>query len=172
LADSDIVVTIGGSSVGVKDFVPDAVNALGKPGVVVQGVSLRPGAISGFGLVKGKPIIMLPGHIGSCIAGFYLFVVPLISFYNGLEKGVLPPHVNAGLNEAVESGPQFRFLLVGVRQVDCGFVAEPAKGGSSALTTIVKSNGYAIIPPHVKIEKGEAVKVFLFGRQEFTQFSS
>ena len=38
LAKSDIVVTIGGSSVGVKDFVPDAVNALGKPGVVVQGV--------------------------------------------------------------------------------------------------------------------------------------
>jgi molybdopterin biosynthesis enzyme len=37
LVDSDIVVTIGGSSVGVKDFVPDAVNALGQPGAVVQG---------------------------------------------------------------------------------------------------------------------------------------
>ena len=38
LTKSDVVVTIGGSSVGVKDFVPDAVNALGTPGVVVQGV--------------------------------------------------------------------------------------------------------------------------------------
>ena len=73
LVDSDIVITIGGSSVGVKDFVPDAVNALGEPGVVVQGVLLRPGAISGFGMVGGKPVVMLPGHIGSCIAGFYLF---------------------------------------------------------------------------------------------------
>ena len=39
LADADIVVTIGGTSVGVKDFVPDAINQLGKPGVIVQGVS-------------------------------------------------------------------------------------------------------------------------------------
>ena len=85
LADADIVVTIGGTSVGVKDFVPDAVNALGKPGVVVQGVSLRPGAVSGFGIVDGKPVVMLPGHIGSCIAGFYLFVAPLISHYLGLD---------------------------------------------------------------------------------------
>ena len=43
LAKSDVVVTIGGSSVGVKDFVPDAVNALGKPGVVVQGVFVATG---------------------------------------------------------------------------------------------------------------------------------
>ena len=81
LADADIVVTIGGSSVGVKDFVPDAINALGKPGVVAQGILLRPGAVSGFGIVDGKPVVMLPGHIGSCIAGFYLFVAPLISLY-------------------------------------------------------------------------------------------
>ena len=49
LSDADIVVTIGGTSVGMKDFVPDAINNLGQPGVVVQGVSLRPGAVSGFG---------------------------------------------------------------------------------------------------------------------------
>ncbi len=60
----------------MKDFVPDAINLLGKPGVIVQGVSLRPGAVSGFGIVNGKPIVMLPGHIGSCIAGFYLFAAP------------------------------------------------------------------------------------------------
>ena len=89
LAKSDVVVTIGGSSVGVKDFVPDAVNVLGS--VVVQGVLLRPGAISGFGIAAGKPVVMLPGHIGSCIAGFYLFVAPLISRYLRLEgDGMLP----------------------------------------------------------------------------------
>jgi len=169
LAGSDIVITIGGSSVGVKDFVPDAVNALGKPGVLVQGVSLRPGAISGFGLVNGKPVVMLPGHIGSCIAGFYFFVVPLISVYSGLSSDALPPCVSADLNEDVESGPQFRFLLVRVRRVDGKFIAEPVKGGSSALTTIVKSNGYVIVPPHTKLNKETAVNVFLFGKQELAQ---
>ena len=137
LAVSDIVVTIGGTSVGVKDFMPDAVNALGKPGVVVQGVLLRPGAISGFGLVNGKPVIMLPGHIGSCIAGFYLFAAPLIH----------------------------------LKRSDGKLTAEPTEGGSSALTTIVKSNGYTIIPPHAKLEKGQEVAVCLFSKLEMVQSS-
>jgi molybdopterin biosynthesis enzyme len=79
----------------VKDFVPDAINALGKPGVVAQGVLLRPGAISGFGIVNGKPVVMLPGHIGSCIAGFNLFVAPLICIYIGAEGDGLLPMVRA-----------------------------------------------------------------------------
>ena len=171
LENSDIVVTIGGSSVGVKDFVPDAVNALGKPGVIVQGVLLRPGAISGFGIVNGKPIVMLPGHIGSCIAGFYLFVAPLISVYCGLGANAAVPRITAVLSDAVETGPQFRFLLVHVRRVDGKFVAEPVEGGSSALTTIVKSNGYAMVPPHTNLAKGEEVTVFLFNKLEITQIS-
>ncbi len=171
LASSDVVVTIGGSSVGVKDFVPDAINALGKPGVVVQGVLLRPGAISGFGLVNGKPVIMLPGHIGSCIAGFYLFVAPLISVYCGLSGDIALPRITAVLHCAVETGSQFRFLLVRVRRVDGKFVVEPAEGGSSALTTIVKSNGYALLPPHAQVAEGEEVTVFLFNKLEMAQVS-
>jgi molybdopterin molybdotransferase len=169
LENSDLVITIGGSSVGVKDFVPDAVNALGKPGVVVQGVALRPGAISGFGLVNGKPVIMLPGHIGSCIAGFYLFVAPLISLYSGLGATTAVPRVTAILGDTVETGPQFRFLFVHVRRAKGKFVAEPAEGGSSALTTIVKSNGYALISPHTKLDMGAEVTVFLFSKLELTQ---
>ena len=112
LSEADIVVTIGGTSVGMKDFVPDAINNLGKPGVVVQGISLRPGAVSGFGVVEGKPVVMLPGHIGSCIAGFYHFVAPLIRAFSGVEGEGLLPYLTAELSEAVDSGPQFRFLLL------------------------------------------------------------
>jgi molybdopterin molybdotransferase len=169
LADADIVVTIGGSSVGVKDFVPDAVNALGKPGVIVQGVSLRPGAISGFGLVEGKPVIMLPGHIGSCIAGFYLFAAPLISHYIGLIGDGMLPKLNAELAEDLETGPQFRFQLTHLKRADGKLLAEQVEGGSSALTTIVKSNGYTIVPPHTTLAKGSKVEVYLFGKLELSQ---
>ena len=166
---ADIVVTIGGSSVGVKDFVPDAVNALGKPGVVVQGVSLRPGAISGFGLVKGKPIVMLPGHIGSCMGGFYLFVAPLISHYLSLGGYGMLPKLSAELAEALETGPQFRFQLTHLKRSDGKLLAEQVQGGSSALTTIVKSNGYTIVPPHTKLAKGSSVEVYLFGKLELSE---
>ncbi len=172
LADADIVVTIGGSSVGVKDFVPDAVNALGKPGVIVQGVSLRPGAISGFGLVDGKPVIMLPGHIGSCIAGFYLFAAPLISHYIGLIGDGMLPKLTAELAEDLETGPQFRFQLTHLKKLDGKLLAEQVEGGSSALTTIVKSNGYTIVPPHTTLAKGSKVEVYLFGKLELSQIGA
>jgi molybdenum cofactor synthesis domain-containing protein len=171
LEDADIVVTIGGTSVGMKDFVPDAINNLGHPGVVVQGVSLRPGAVSGFGVVEGKPVVMLPGHIGSCIAGFYLFVAPLIRVYCGAPEDGLLPCLTAELTEGVDSGPQFRFLLLHLKRAEGKLLAEQVEGGSSALTTIVKSNGYSIIPPHTNATKGTNVAVHLFGKLELAQIT-
>jgi len=155
----------------MKDFVPDAINALGEPGVVVQGISLRPGAVSGFGIVNGKPIVMLPGHIGSCIAGFYLFATPLIHLYCGLPEDDLLPRLTAKLNEAVESGPQFKFLLIHLKRAQDKFLAEQVEGGSSALTTIVKSNGYTIVPPHTNLAKGTNVEVRLFGKLELAHIA-
>jgi molybdopterin molybdotransferase len=166
---SNIVVTIGGSSVGVKDFVPDAVNILGDPGVVVQGVSLRPGAVSGFGIVFSKPVIMLPGHIGSCMAGFYLFVAPLIRQYLRLDGDGLLPRLDAELKENLETGPQFRFQFIHLKRAGGKLLAEQVEGGSSALTTIVKSNGYTIVPPHTTLSKGTHVKVYLFCKLELSQ---
>jgi molybdopterin molybdotransferase len=171
LSDADIVVTIGGTSVGMKDFVPDAINNLGKPGVVVQGISLRPGAVSGFGVVEGKPVVMLPGHIGSCIAGFYHFLAPLIRAFSGVENGGLLPHLTAELSESVDSGPQFRFLLLHIKRDGTQLVAEPVKGGSSALSTIVKSNGYSLIPPHTQLPKDTRVDVHLLGKLEIAQIT-
>ncbi|MGA3291052.1 MAG: molybdopterin molybdotransferase MoeA [Candidatus Bathyarchaeia archaeon] len=171
LLEADMVVTIGGTSVGMKDFVPDAINSLGEPGVVVHGVLLRPGAVSGFGVVKGTPVVMLPGHIGSCIAGFYLFVAPLIRLYCGLPGDGLIPCLIAELTEAVDSGPQFRFLLVHLKRAEDKLLAEQVEGGSSALTTIVKSNGYSIIPPHTNLAKGTKVDVHLFGKLELVQIA-
>jgi molybdopterin biosynthesis enzyme len=76
------------------------------------------------------------------------------------------------MNKEIENGPQFRFLFVSVRRVDEKFVADPVEGGSSALTTIVKSNGYTIISPHTNLKKGTKVRVTLFGRLELTQLSA
>ena len=172
LAQAEIVVTIGGSSVGVKDFVPDAVNSLGKPGVVTQGILLRPGAVSGFGIVNGKPVVMLPGHIGSCIAGFYVFVAPLIGRYVGLKEAGMLPRLTAELTEELDSGPQFRFLLLHLTRTKGRLLAKPVEGGSSALTTIVKSNGYTIVSPHTKLAKGSRVEVSLFGKLELSELES
>jgi molybdopterin biosynthesis enzyme len=112
---------------------------------------------------------MLPGHIGSCIAGFYLFVAPLIRHYLGLDSDGLLPKLSAELAENLETGPQFRFQLTHLKRVEDKLLAEQVEGGSSALTTIVKSNGYIIVPPHTTITKGSRVEVYLFGKLELSQ---
>ena len=137
---------------------------MGNPALLCKEFCLRPGAVSGFGIVDGKPVVMLPGHIGSCIAGFYLFAAPLISLYTGLEEAGMQPRLTAELTETLDSGPQFRFLLLHLTRGEGKFLAEPVEGGSSALSTIVKSNGYAIVPPTSTLAKGSKVEVYLFGK--------
>jgi molybdopterin biosynthesis enzyme len=53
--------------------------------------------------------------------------------------------------------------------MDGKFLAEQVEGGSSALTTIVKSNGYTIVPPHTLLLKDSKVEVYLFGKLELSQ---
>ena len=43
LDDADIVVVTAGSSVSYRDLTANAINKLGRPGVLVHGVAIRPG---------------------------------------------------------------------------------------------------------------------------------
>ncbi|MEM2889435.1 MAG: molybdopterin molybdotransferase MoeA [Candidatus Bathyarchaeia archaeon] len=171
---ADIIVTIGGCSVGEKDFVPDAVNSMGEPGVIVHGVKVKPGRVTGFGLVKGKPIIMLPGLIASTLAGFFLFAAPLICFYNGLERECLLPKVKAKMTQNLEADERlhYRFLPVRLKQDGKNLMAELVVGGPGSLRRFLDSNGFILISPGKSLRKGEDIEVTLFGCEEFTKFLS
>jgi molybdopterin molybdotransferase len=47
LQNVDALITTGGTSVGGLDLVPEAINKLGKPGVVTHGMALRPAMPTG-----------------------------------------------------------------------------------------------------------------------------
>ncbi|MEM3703727.1 MAG: molybdopterin molybdotransferase MoeA [Candidatus Bathyarchaeia archaeon] len=169
---ADIVVTIGGCSVGEKDLVPDAINSFGEPGVIVHGVKVTPGRVTGFGLVKGKPVVMLPGLIASTIAGFYLILAPLIGLCSGLKKTCLLPTVSAKIDQDFQMGgrPYCRFLSIRLKQVNGILTAEPVAGGSSSLRRFAESNGLILVPPRKNLKRGEAVNVTLFSCEEFAKF--
>jgi molybdopterin biosynthesis enzyme len=61
------------------------------------------------------------------------------------------------------------FLLLHIKRGEMDFVAEPVEGGSSALSTIVKANGYTLIPAHTTLAKTSKVAVNLFGKLEMAQ---
>lgn len=168
---ADIIITIGGCSVGDKDLVPDAINSLGEPGVIVHGVKVKPGRVTGFGLVKGKPIIMLPGLIASALAGFFLFAASLICFYSGLKRECLLPRIKAKMSQDLETDEKlhYRFLPVRLKQVNKNLMAEPVAGGPSSLRRFLDSNGFILVPPGKSLRKGEDLEVTLFGGEEFTK---
>jgi molybdenum cofactor synthesis domain-containing protein len=78
LEKADTVITTGGTSVGASDLVPEAVNKIGKPGVIVHGVAMRPAMPTALAIANGKPIIILSGNPVAAMIGFEVFVRPLI----------------------------------------------------------------------------------------------
>ena len=162
LREFDILVTLGGSSVGERDLVSEAVNRLGKPGIIVEGLKVRPGAANRLGVVNGKPIVLIPGLIQSALVGFHYLLKPLILAKLGSLKEA-PPIVKASLTRRIilrDSQGFRRVYFVRLSRGAEGFKAEPLMGESPLISPTVKASG-CILPPRGKqvAEKGETVDV-------------
>ena len=165
MRSADVILVTAGSSVGRKDLVPKCINSLGKPGMVVHGVAMRPAMPTGLAVVNGKPVVSLPGFPVSALIAFRVFVIPLLAKLVGLPKPV-EPTIRAVLTEKVMGVPQYRtFVRVSVQRGKAAFLAQPLKvQRSSLLTNIVESNGVVTVPEDVvSIDAGQEVEVLLTG---------
>ncbi|UCC58020.1 MAG: molybdopterin molybdotransferase MoeA [Candidatus Bathyarchaeum sp.] len=164
LDSADAIITTGGTSVGYPDLVPTAINQLGKPGVIVHGVAMRPGMPTALAILKCKPIFILSGNPVAATIGFEVFVRPLLLRLQGIKKEPRPA-IQAKLTRRVAAALGRRvFLRVRVFERDGSYFAEPVRvKGSGVLTTMTKANGYVIIPENREgLEDGETVMVHLF----------
>lgn len=165
LRDSDVVLVTAGSSVGKRDLVPRCINSLGKPGVLVHGIAMRPAMPTGLAVVNRKPIVSLPGFPVSAIVAFKAFVRPLLAKLSGFPMPA-ERSIRAVLKERISGAPNLRtFVRVKVEKVQAVFLAWPLKvQRSSLLTSMVDANGIVTIPESVgAIEAGEEVDVSLTG---------
>jgi len=163
---ADAIVTTGGTSVGYADLVPDAVNQIGTPGVVVHGIAMRPGMPTALAVLYEKPIFILSGNPVAAMIGFEVFARPILHMLLGARDD-LRPSVRAKLTRRVPSalGRQV-FLRVCVFERKGELLAEPVRiKGSGVLTTMTKANGYVIIPKDREgIDENETVQVYLFDK--------
>jgi molybdenum cofactor synthesis domain-containing protein len=161
---SDIVLVTGGTSVGPGDMVPRVIDSLGKPGMVVHGVAMRPSMPTGLGVVNGKPIVSLPGYPASAYLAFLEFVPPLVSHLLGIP--LLPmPMVKAKLRRRVAGVLGSRtYVRVQVSESGGNLFADPVRtSGAGILSSLVQANGFLVVPEHVEgYEEGQLVKVELF----------
>jgi molybdopterin molybdotransferase len=165
LEKADLTLTSGGTSVGGADLVPDAVNNLGKPGIIIHGIAMRPGMPTALAAINQKPLIILPGNPVAAIIGFEVFARPLLARLQGLKHAELRPTVQAEMTRrtATTLGRK-NYVRVNVQMKNGKLYAEPISAkGSSMLSTLTRSNGYVIVPENREgLEKGEIVQVQVF----------
>jgi molybdopterin molybdotransferase len=164
-ATSDLVLVSGGSSVGEKDAVAWAINAMGAPGVVVHGVNIKPGKPTILGVVDGTPVVGLPGHPVSGMVIFDVFVRDLL---RGLA-GRTPPRnlgrlVRARMERRVPSaGRREDHVRVFLEERDGALWAIPQLGKSGIITTMTRADGLVVVPPgRDGVAEGDEVTVELF----------
>ena len=164
LTSADLVLVTAGTSVGKGDLVPDVINALGKPGMLVHGIAMRPSLPTGLAVVNRKPIVSLPGLPVSAMIAFSTFVQPLILRMLGTEQDP-QPKIRARATKRIVGVPGFRtFIRVLVREKEGKLFVEPLRApGSGILTTLTRANGMVVVPENVEgYDEGAEVEVQLF----------
>jgi molybdopterin molybdotransferase len=100
LEKTDLVVTVGGASVGDYDFVPEARRELGVRDLFTK-VAIKPGKPNLFGLDRRqRPVFGLPGNTVSALVSFHQLVKPaVLQMMGAVECGsaTLPVHLDAGV---------------------------------------------------------------------------
>ncbi len=83
-AQADLLVTVGGASVGDHDLVRAAGEALGLT-FRVESVNVRPGKPTFFGVLgDGRRLLGLPGNPASAFVCAEMFLKPILSAYQGI----------------------------------------------------------------------------------------
>lgn len=171
LASADAVITSGGVSVGPKDVIPNILDSLGKPGVIICGIATKPGKPMTVALVNGKPVFSLPGHPTSALLMFHLFVRPVILGMAGrtVDEGLMVKAFSAARLFPAKGRRTFVMVRL-IRDEQNRLLAEPVQSGlSGAITTLARADGFVEIAENQQfIEEGEEVTVKLFSLRGFS----
>jgi molybdenum cofactor synthesis domain-containing protein len=152
----DMVVTSGGSSVGEKDFLSEMLASMGE--VKFHGVKLKPGKPTAFAIIKGKPVLGMPGYPTSCLINAYLLLAPAVRKMARLPAGN-KAEVAAKLGESIK-GAAGRVMFLPVR-LEGNEVYSVFKD-SGAITSVAKADGYVVVPQDTELPEGASVSVTLF----------
>jgi len=161
---ADLLVTLGGTSIGERDFVPEAVRSIEGARIVVRGVSMRPGKPVVLSFINDFPIISLPGPPVAAFLGFLFFVKPVLDKLSGIRGVYVPRIIRGTLTKRLPSRPGIKHIArVRVVRQDNEYFVHPIRiTGAGVLSSIVKADGLVIVPEDVEgYEVGDSVEVVL-----------
>jgi molybdopterin molybdotransferase len=135
-AEADLIVTIGGASVGDHDLVRAAAEALGLE-LKVASVAVRPGKPTFFGtLPDGRRLLGLPGNPASAFVCAEMFLRPILSAYQGASAA--PRTITARLaHDLPANGAREHWMRARLSFGDGGVTVTPYRDQDSSLVTIL-----------------------------------
>jgi len=134
-ADADLVVTVGGASVGDHDLVRAAGQALGLS-LRVESVNVRPGKPTFFGVLgDGRRMLGLPGNPASAFVCAEMFLRPILSAYQGAaaEPGTVTARLETGLPA---NGPREHWMRAKLTFAAAGVTVQPYGDQDSSLVSV------------------------------------
>jgi molybdopterin molybdotransferase len=165
-AEADLVVVIGGASVGDYDLVKPALKRLGLE-LHVEGVAMRPGKPSWFGrLGDGRLVLGCPGNPASAMVCAELFLRPVLNRLQGLDP--MRPRLKARLAESLPAnGPRAHYMRAELASREDGaLVVKPFRDQDSSLVSVfARADALVVRPPGVPAAgAGDTVEVLRLDR--------
>jgi molybdenum cofactor synthesis domain-containing protein len=165
LQEADLVLTLGGASLGEFDLVGPAVKRLVKDGGVIHGIRMDRGRVVGVAEAMGKPVVMMPGPIQGAMNAFVVFALPFMARLSG-ESPRFEPVLQARLSEDWEARNLFRdftkVLYVKLRRGRAGISARPMTEETESMKLMTSADGFVIVPESTaRLRAGTVVTVRL-----------
>jgi molybdopterin molybdotransferase len=153
LAGCDLVLTLGGTSLGEADLVGRAIESMGNDVRSLHGIRMDRGRVTGVALVDGKPVVMMPGPVQGAMNGFVLFALPAMSALSG-RQGVSERGLPSTLTREWRARRRFRdfvkVVYVRLRIRGGRLLATPLAGDTESMALLVAADGYIVLPERVQ----------------------
>lgn len=168
IANSDIIISSGGVSVGDYDYVEEILESLNAK-IHIRSVGMKPGkplTVATFAKPKSCLYFGLPGNPAAVLVVFWRFVQPAMRKLSGLADNWQSFVIARSLDELRSDGKRETYLWGKLNLVDGFYQFDVAGGNQSSgnLINLAQTNGLAILPVgKTLISPGEEVQVLLFG---------
>ena len=160
-ADCDLIISVGGVSVGDHDLVKPAIESLGGE-LALWKVRMKPGKPVAMARLGGKLIVCLPGNPVSAYAVFTVLVSPMIRRMQGRSR-IYPPVLRAALRTAkTRQDSREEFVRVQFHPLADGRadVAPYSNQSSGVMSSLPWCDGLARLPAGVPVHDGDIVSYY------------
>jgi molybdopterin molybdotransferase len=166
LSECDVVITVGGVSVGEYDLVKDVLTELGCEQKFWK-IAMRPGKPFVFGARDEKLVFGLPGNPVSAAVTFLMLVRPALLKMRGLAEIELPSVSAEVVEEFVNNGDRLHYMRADLRRDNGRWIVKPMpRQGSHVISSMANANCLVEVPEATTISHGQMVKAIRLSGNE------